>query len=237
MMMKKLALALVASTAVMASATQANIATGFYVGVHGGYGATTAKSSGIEATNINGIAPGTTNPGSTDIGSVAPNLGLMGGYGWVTGCMYYGGELAYTFEPIKITDTMGQTAPQGGVFNKAELKRSGYFHAGLRGGYLFTPNTMFYIRLGANLSKWYLNDTLNNGFSTNVPGSGSKVRITVTPGLGLETAIHQHVYLRVEYLFEFGPSVSARNSSASAGSTTTSNVRSQSGKVGLSYKF
>jgi opacity protein-like surface antigen len=237
MMMQKLALALITSTAVMASATYANIATGYYVGVHGGYGATTAKTTGILATTTDGFPPGTSVPGSTDIGGSAPNLGLMGGYGWVTGCMYYGGELAYTFEPVKINDTDGQNAPNGGIFDKAVLKRSGYFHAGLRGGYLFTPNTMFYIRLGVNFSKWNLNDSLNNGFSTIFPASGSKNRLTVTPGLGLETAIHQHVYLRVEYMYEFGPSVSARNSNTPLGSTTMSNIRSQSGKVGLSYKF
>lgn len=224
--MKKLALALVTTTTVALGAAQANIATGYYVGAHVGYGASTAKTSGVEAPT------GATVSGSQDIGSSNPNIGVMGGYGWVTGCMYYGGEIAYTYENAKITDTLGQ----GGGFGSQVFKRSGYFHVGLRGGYLFTPNTMFYIRLGGNFSKWTLSDSLNNGFSLALPATGSKNRLTFTPGVGIETAIHQHVYLRVEYVFEFGPGVRAVNANT-PGSTNMSNVRTQEGKVGLVYKF
>jgi opacity protein-like surface antigen len=234
--MKKLALALVASTTVALSAAQANISTGYYLGAHLGYGATTAKTSGILATPnpLTGAPAGTSVPGSTEVGNTAPNIGIMAGYGWVTGCMYYGGEIAYTFENIKITDTEGQ---DGVTYFSSVFKRNGYFNAALRGGYLFTPNTMFYIRLGVNFSKWSINDTLNNGFSINVPGSGTKNRLTFTPGLGLETAIHQHVYLRVEYVFEWGPGIQATNANAPLGATNMSNVRSQAGKAGLVYKF
>jgi opacity protein-like surface antigen len=238
MKMRKLTLAVIASSTVALQASYANISTGYYVGAHAGYGATTAKNSGVLAQNTPAGPAGTSVTGSVDIGSTAPNIGIMGGYGWVYGCMYYGGELAYTYENTKINDTIGQ----GGVVNGAALsasafKRSGYFHVGLRGGYLFTPNTMFYIRLGANFGKWTINDTLNYGFSTAVPGNGSKNRLTFTPGLGLETAIHQHVYLRVEYVFEWGPGVKATNANFPAGATNISNVRTQAGKVGLAYKF
>lgn len=237
--MKKLALVLAASTSIALQASHANISTGFYAGAHAGYGATTAKTSGVLAQTIPGTGPaGTSVAGSQEVGSTAPNIGIMGGYGWVYGCMYYGGEIAYTYENTKINDTIGQGAVlNGATLSSSTFKRSGYFHVGLRGGYLFTPNTMFYIRLGANFSKWILNDSLNNGFSSAIPAAGSKNRLTVTPGLGLETAIHQHVYLRVEYIFEWGPNVSATNANAQAGSTTMSNVRTQSGKVGLVYKF
>jgi len=230
--MKKLALALVAST-IAVSATQANISTGVYLGAHVGYGATTAKTSGVQAVSDGVIPAGTGTPGSTDIGASAPNIGIMTGYGWVCGCVYYGGELAYTYESTKISDTTGQT----GIFTNSQFKRNGYFHAGLRGGYLFTPNTMFYLRLGLNFGRWTLNDQLNNGFSSTTPGTGNKNRISFVPGFGIETAIHRHVYLRVEYVFEFGPSVRATNVNFPLGFTNVGNVRSQSGKLGLAYKF
>lgn len=210
--MKKLALALVAS-AVTLSAANANISTGFYLGATAGYGATTGKFT-AEDTD-----------GSRDVGGNAANIGIIGGYGWVTGCMYYGGEIGYSFENTKVRDNLAR------LNGTAELKRNGYFNAALRGGYLFTPNTMFYVRLGANWGKW----TLNVPVAANTRLTGSKNRMSFTPGVGLETAIHKNVYLRVEYNYEFGPSVRAKADNfdfVNAGS-----IRTQSAKIGLSYKF
>jgi opacity protein-like surface antigen len=214
--MKKLALALVAS-AVALSAANANISTGFYAGATAGFGATTAKLTG--GNNAGATA------GSRDIGGTAANIGLIGGYGWVANCMYYGGELGYTFENAKVRQTTATT--------EGELKRNGYFNAALRGGYLFTPNTMFYVRLGINWGKW----TVKASQTVPVAGSisGSKNRMSFAPGLGLETAIHKNVLLRVEYTYEFGPSVRAKADNGVYVNAGT--VRSQSGKVGLVYKF
>ena len=212
--MKKLALALVASTVALGAAN-ANISTGFYAGATTGFGATTAKLTvGTAAA---------TATGSRDIGGTAANIGLIGGYGWVANCMYYGGELGYTFENSKIRDTLGRNT------SSVELKRNGYFNAAFRGGYLFTPNTMFYVRLGINWGKWTLKDTANP------VESGSKNRMSFAPGLGLETAIHKNVLLRVEYTYEFGPSVRAKADNGNF--TNAGSIRSQSGKVGLVYKF
>lgn len=220
--MKKLALALVAST-VVAGATSANIGTGFYLGAHAGYGATTGKLSAQVAPVING---------SRDIGGNAPNIGIHGGYGWVNNCLYFGGEVAYTFENTKINDTLGQDADN----TQRQLKRNGYFNAALRLGYLFTPNTMGYIRLGGNWGKWSLSDSLAPFTNTNT-GKGSKNRLSFAPGFGLETAVHKNVYLRVEYVYEFGPSVRATNGNVANTFVNVGTIRSQSAKLGLSYKF
>ena len=226
--MKKLALALVAS-AVSLSAANANISTGFYLGATAGYGATTGKFT--SARNVAGAQVVT--PGSTDIGGNAANIGLIGGYGWVTGCMYYGGEVGYTFENTKVRSTLGAGANTGSV----ELKRNGYFNAALRGGYLFTPNTMFYVRLGMNWGKWTLNDSLFGDFDNTNRATGSKNRMSFVPGVGLETAIHKNVYLRVEYNYEFGPSVRAKANNVAKAFTNVGSIRSQSAKIGLAYKF
>ena len=223
--MKKLALALVAS-AFIADAAVANIGTGFYAGAHVGYGSATAKET-------NSLVAGGSAAGSLDVGGNAPNIGIMGGYGFVQNCMYWGGELAYTYENMRINDTLGQ--PTSG--NNLRFKRDGYFAAALRGGYIFTSNTMFYLRLGIRWAKWSLYDSLNSGFATTLPGNGSKSTISFAPGFGMETAIHRQVYLRVEYIYEFAPSVRASNSSNTAPFTNFATVRAQSGKVGLAYKF
>ena len=212
--MKKLALALVAST-VAISAASANINTGFYLGAAVGYGATTAKGA------VQGVS------GTIAHGDTAANVGIHAGYGWVQNCTYFGGEVAYTFENTKINNTFGGL--------QQTFKRNGYFGAALRAGYLFTPTTMAYIRLGGNWGKWKLNDNL-----AGVPaGAGSKNRLSFAPGFGLETAVHKNVYLRGEYTYEFGPSVTAKNNGAGAAARTVTfnRVRSQSAKLGLSYKF
>jgi opacity protein-like surface antigen len=210
--MKKLALALVASTVALSSA-HATHSTGFYLGAHAGYGSLTGKLTT------------SANTGSTDIGSGFGNIGVHGGYGWVTGCLYLGGELSYTFENAKASSTYG-----GGTL---QLKRNGYARAALRGGYLLTPTAMAYIALGGNWGKYTLNDsnTFNNAIS------GSKNRLSFAPGVGFETAFHKNVYLRFEYTYEFGPSVRAVSSTNTSNFVNVGTIRNQSGKVGLSYKF
>ncbi len=229
--MKKLALALVASTVAL-GATQASIGTGFYLGAHVGYGSTTGKATGQVQTTAAGAIVATN--GSSDVGGNAANIGVMGGYGWVTGCLYFGGEVAYTFENTKINNNLNLGVNPfnlGASRGAAQLKRNGYFNAALRGGYLLNPNTMMYVRLGGNWGKWTLNVPFTNGTL-----SGSKNRLSFAPGVGLETAVHKNVYLRVEYTYEFGPSVRATTAN-NATFVNVGTIRSQSGKVGLSYKF
>jgi outer membrane immunogenic protein len=224
--MKKLVLALISSVVVAgaAGAHGGHINSGFYLGAHGGYGSTTG--------NTNGQVAGVALAGTADVGSNTGNIGVHGGYGYVTGCLYVGGEVGYTFENTKINSSLGNAAGTSAL----QLKRNGYFNAALRGGYLFTPGTMGYVRLGGNVGKWTINDRLV-AFTNAVPGTGSKNRISFTPGLGLETAVHKNIYLRVEYNYEFGTSIQARNAARPTTFLNIGNLRSQSGNVGLSYKF
>ena len=227
--MKKLTLAILGCVGAM-SATDANIGTGFYIGAAGGYGSTVGKYTQQGTFAV----PGAGVNGSMDIGGNAANLGAFLGYGWVQNCVYFGGEFGYTFENTKINDTLGQAVGRHAL----ALKRSGYFNVALRGGYLFTPNTMLYIRLGTNWGKWKLDDSLN-AFNQANPGSGSKNRMSFAPGVGLETAVHKNVYVRVEYTYEYGPSVRARSASGPFANNfaNVGSIRSQSAKLGVAYKF
>lgn len=209
---------------------QTNITTGYYLGSALGYGGLTAKymQRGLSQT-ANDV------PGVADFSGRSGNIGIHGGYGLVTNCLYIGGEVAYTFDNSQINNTIGIG---DGLNAGTYLKRNGYFNASARGGYLVTPATMLYIRLGANWGKWTFVDSGNNfgNFLPNVVGYGSKNRMTFVPGLGLETGVARNVYLRVEYTYEFCPSIQATNV-ATDGYTTYYNLRSQTGKLGLSYKF
>jgi opacity protein-like surface antigen len=232
--MKKLALALIASTVAL-SATQANIGTGFYAGGAVGYG----MASGVYGIN-QFPPPGLL--GTSEFGGNSGNIGIHGGYGWVDNSLYFGGELAYTFDNSRVNNTMNlglfnnpALGPNGGT----SLKRNGYFNIAARAGYLVTRDTMFYIRLGSNLSKWTLRDAGNFAappFGSSFVGNGSVNRLSFVPGFGIETAFNKNLYLRGEYTYEFGPSVIATNPFIN-GSTVIRHIRTQSGKIGLSYRF
>lgn len=231
--MKKLVLALVSSVVVAgaASAHGAHINTGWYLGIHGGWSATTSKFTYFDAAQA-------VNSGSGEEGSNTGNFGVHGGYGYVTGCFYVGGELAYTFDSVKVTTTLGQMAG----FSQTQLKRNGYGRGAVRGGYLFTPSTMGYVTLGGNWGRWTANDTLSSAnFSNANPAFGRQNRLSFAPGLGLETAVHRNVYLRIEYTYEFGPGVQLRGNPSIAGNNNRfsnfGTVRQQATKLGLSYKF
>jgi opacity protein-like surface antigen len=222
--MKKLTLALVASTLILTNAN-AHISTGFYLGAHAGYDTTTATNTSQQL--------GVTNSGDIQVGSSNGIIGIHGGYGWVQSCLYVGGDFGYTFGRTKLRDSMANPGTPG----EATLKRDGYFRAAFRAGYLFTPNTLLYITLGTNLSKWNYNDTLNNGFNQTIPGTASKNKFTFAPGVGLETVIHRNVYLRFDYFYEFGTSLRAVNSRNGNAYSQLSTIRSQSLRMGISYKF
>ena len=234
--MKKLALALVSSAFVM-SATQANIGTGFYAGAMLGHGSTSASLK-FQQTLLGNPYPV---KGTRGIGGSSANFGLMAGYGAVlTDSFYLGGELGYTFSNDKITSNLD--APNDS--SKFEVKRSGYFTAALRGGYLLTPNTMAYVRLGINAGKWSVSDNYHGNFgrlSNSNAAKGSSGSMTFAPGLGLETALTKNILLRVEYTCEFVGGITAKadvnNAAFKHSYTKVDNIRTHSGKIGISYKF
>lgn len=223
--MKKLVLALVATTA-FAGAASAHLSTGFYVGAHTGYDSMRSNYSQVNA--------GAAVPGSAQVGRDNPNIGLFAGYGWINGCFYWGGELGYTFANLKARNTLGFA----GNF-ATELKRNGYFNAAVRLGYLFSVNTMGYIRLGVNWGKWSVTDSVNPNAAVTVatPLTGSKSRASFAPGVGLETAVHKNVYVRAEWTYEFGSSVRATRAGIANTSSTYNSIRSNSFKMGIAYKF
>lgn len=223
--------AVLVTTTICMGATNANITTGSYFGMSAGYGAGSARLSTTKANAAGVFAGGAA--GARDVGTTAVNIGAHLGYGWVANCFYFGGEFAYTYDNPKISDNIDFFGTSGQMM----LKRTGYVQAAFRGGYMFVSNSHFYIRLGGNFSKWSITDSLNGQFNTARSGKSSKTRLSFSPGFGLEAAVHPNVYVRVEYVYEFGPSIRATNNSVSNAYTNAGVLRTQSGKMGLSYKF
>jgi len=161
--MKKLALAL-AVTSFVAGTASADIRTGYYVGA--------------------GVGANSTNYGDS-IGRHGMEGTVYGGYGFVTGCTYLGGELGYTFTGAKA------------VTRIATSERRNVFNAALLIGQKFTPSTMIYARLGLNYAQFKIDDKITGE-------NESKRKFSFAPGIGLETAATKNIRVRLQYVYDLG---------------------------------
>lgn len=230
--MKNVTLAFIAST-VGLSAAKATFDTGPYLGATIGYGSIKGQYS------IPGAAPGNSTSGSQAVGDSSINGGVHAGYGVIKNCLYLGCEVVTTYDNSKINNTLNGIVGGVPLMGQSQLKRDWYLNVALRGGYLIVPSTMAYLRLGTNVSKWTFNDTnsFSGPFTPVIPASGSKNASSFVPGVGVETALNRHVYLRLEYMYEVAPSLTATNVFIGGQATRISNIRCQSTKAGMSYKF
>lgn len=210
--MKNFALALVAATAI--SGAQAEIGTGVYLGANAAMNSFDARTSLTDLTD-----------NSTQLfdgGRTRPGVGMYVGYGMVSGCLYYAGEIGYQFA----NGHFGFASTDPVVSGK--FKRRNEFNFALRIGYKLTPATIGYLRLGGNWSKYKIH--------TNIALlSGSKSKISFAPGFGAETAFNRNWVARMEWTYDFGNSFARQ--SAGVAAISFHRVRSQSAKVGIAYKF
>lgn len=207
--MKKLALALVASSFVAGAAT-ADINTGFYLGAGVGMNSMNAKISDT-------VGPITLHQNG---GRSRPEISLYTGYGVVSGCTYLGAELGFTFTGGKA----GMTLDVLGNAASVSYERRNIINAAFLVGQKFSPSTMGYIRLGMN-SNQYRTKAVDNG----VADTSSKRKLSFAPGLGLETAVTKNVRLRLEYVYDLGNKFGTGEDRLK--------IKNQSVKLGVAYKF
>jgi opacity protein-like surface antigen len=200
--MKKLALALVAATT-FAGAASADLTTGFYLGAGVGANSLTAPFS------FNGV--------SGNLGRNRFEGSIYGGYGYVSGCTYVGGELGYTFTGGKATITVNDA----GVVTTGSIERRNIINAAFIIGQKFSPSTMIYARLGMN-STQYRTANSAPGVATNT----KKRKVSFAPGVGIEGAVTKNVRVRLQYVYDIGNSLPA-----------TGKVKSQATTLGVAYKF
>lgn len=196
--MKKIISALLVTAAVAAPAVAANnIQTGFYVGANAG-----ASASKLDIA-ISGIP-------TQNIGAQNAVLGLYTGYGVVNSNLYFGGELFAAIDNTKFK------------VGTLQVKRKAFFGAAARLGFLVSPSTMIYGRLGLEFGKWQASDNGVNQGRTN--------KAAFAPGLGLETALTNNLSLRTEWVYQINKAFA---------NTKTTNVRTRAQRftVGISYRF
>lgn len=266
--MKKLTTALLAAAAISGAAfAEGNTASsGFYLGANAGVANTNVKYS---FTNT-GVAANTTYTAAqlqqnfkSDSGKMAGLFGAFAGYGMVVGQgAYFGGEAYAGLDSSKLsTYDDSNTGAATGYF-KSTVKRTNYYGLAARIGYMVTPSTLAYIRLGVEAGKWQAQVVPNAATITQQPAliaSGSsqqagsnktftksKNTLSFAPGLGLEAYVTKNMFLRAEYSYLFGPSISGLNqdiqgypNSSFAGTNVlhTFKITQHQFKIGVGYKF
>lgn len=203
--------------------------------------------------------------GKAEAGKLNPLFGMFAGYGMQVGTMYFGGEVYGGFDSAKVTASDDTGTGNGTVSatgigtspiyvkGKASVKRTNFYGLAPRLGFFVTPSTMLYIKLGIEAGKWTA--TVNPGGvaanSTTVKDDGTALRaykgdknaISFVPGLGLDAFVTKNLFLRAEYSYLFGPSITVKqntsfNQSWSGDSVTHKfQITQQTFKVGVGYKF
>lgn len=255
--MKKLLCAFLAASA-MTAAVASESKTGAYVGGNVGMGNTNAKYD-FKITNANGSAVGTNNVSANnfkaDSGKMNALFGLFAGYGMQVGSMYFGGEVFGGLDSSKVNPYDDSASGSSISYFKTEVKRQNFYGLAARLGAFVNPSTMIYVRLAAEAGKWTasaqsVGGTVASGSTaallaaSQVRVSSTKKTISFAPGLGLEAYLTKNLFLRAEYSYLFGPSVTVKQTGQGAngnflGDTVTHNFKITQNvfKVGVGYKF
>ncbi len=248
--MKKLVIALVATSALVSQAS-ADVRSGFYVGADVSANALLAKgkTSYNESITTTGLNPFSSNHKS-DLGRFGLGGGIYGGYGLLSGCMYYAGELAYNYDSAKAKHSHSHNfnsfafpvvVPFTTQRASIKVKNEHAFNFAALIGTKLTANTVMYVRLGGNVSQVKMNATVF-GQSLNK----KKTRLSFAPGVGLETSMGRNWMARLEYSYDFGKGVSKSKSfdrtdlqvpTTQNFRASAKNVNTHSAKLGIAYKF
>jgi opacity protein-like surface antigen len=136
---------------------------------------------------------------------------------------------------------------------------------------MVTPSTLAYIRLGIEAGKWTAqiepnaaaidgNNTFTNTSNGNIAGSNnpadaaaakqtiksSKNKLSFAPGFGMETYVSKNVFVRAEYSYLFGPSLTVEQNTSKLtnafqypgnSSKQTHKITQHQFKLGVGYKF
>jgi|GEM_PF-2150919 len=267
--MKKLTTALLAAAAISTAAfAEGNMASsGFYLGANVGVANTNVKYSYANQNTVQvtfgnaNVVPGSAfqqNFKSTG-GKMAGIFGVFAGYGVVVGQgAYFGGEVYGGLDSTKAVPYDDSASAQSVGFFKSQVKRSNFYGLAARVGYMITPSTLAYVRLGLEGGKWQAQvipnaatisattaSTPAQKAASNQTFSKSKSGISFTPGLGLEAYVAKNVFLRAEYSYLFGPSITVNQDVNGYGNLVINGtnvvhnfkITQHQFKIGVGYKF
>lgn len=257
--MKKLTTALlVAAALTTAVSADGGSNGGFYLGANAGVANTNVKYSYVSVSPAVGPTLATQNYNNTS-GKMAGLFGVFAGYGMNVGQgAYVGGEVYGGLDTTKVTpyDDSGSTV---NGYHKTTVKRTNFYGLAARLGFMVTPSTLAYIRLGVEAGKWTTQVTpnqaaLNLAVNQAVAGvlgtdasavSKTKNSINFAPGLGMEVSVNKNLFVRAEYSYLFGPSITAIQGTSKLANTYmngqsmnhTTKISQHAFKIGVGYKF
>lgn len=264
--MRKLTTALLAAAAISggAFAEAGTASSGFYLGANAGVANTNVKYSYVNQNLVdsNGYPASSFQQNwKGDSGKMAGLFGLFAGYGMVVGQgAYFGGEFFGGLDTTKVTPYDDSASGSAAGFFKSTVKRTNFYGLAARVGYMVTPSTLAYIRLGVEAGKWKA-DVLPNAATINAAQntasatakaasnrtfSKSKNAISFAPGLGLETYITKNMFLRAEYSYLFGPTINGLSQDLTGYPNAIFNgnavvhsfkITQHQFKIGVGYKF
>jgi len=223
--MKKLTSILLVAAAATAVHAEGTSATGFYAGANVGIANTQAKYT---ANSVNPAATGSTSTQNfkAETGKMGALFGVFAGYGMTFAQGAYAGfELSGGLDTTKF-DAYNDSATTKNGFPKVTLKRTNFYGLAGRLGYMVTPSTLAYVKLGIEAGKWKADVTPNQNIentyyadltkvdATKKTQSASKNSLSFVPGVGFEMFLNKNLFLRAEYTYLFGPKVTVNQDAA-----------------------
>ncbi len=262
--MKKLTSILMVAAAATAAQAEGTSATGFYAGLNAGIANTQAKYTAQSQNATAAASTSQTVNFTSQTGKMGALFGVFAGYGMSFAQGAYAGFEVYGGLDTTKFDAYNDSATSYSGFPKATLKRTNFYGFAPRVGYMITPSTLAYVRLGVEAGKWKMDVTPNQQINANYYGSGatpgtdatqianmkktfsaSKSSFSFVPGVGLEVFLNKNLFLRAEYTYLFGPKVTVNqdtsyylNSYINGSSVKhEAKITQHAFKLGVGYKF
>lgn len=253
--MKKKSISLLIAALSVSLATASAPFNGFYLGASGGYTQKTVTNSVAESSSGNGRSATSSFINSSYKNKISGFVsGLMGGYGRkLDNGFYLGGEATLQYDTVNKTKTSNLAASDGSVWPfSSKYKRGLVFGAGPRFGMTFDNSLLAYGKVGLEISRDKISHQNMGGNISSPPGSaaasfpsgaafsGTKTKMVVVPGVGLEQAFN-NILARVEYNYNPGAKINQTANYVQNGISNSDNQKikyaSHALKLGLAYKF
>lgn len=192
---------------------------GFYGGLQYGYGFLGSESSG---------GRGTEGSDNANLGTMGGYAGIFAGYGHIFDRWYLGLEVNSDTGGTRWYHT--KSKPGGRTFS---IEQKNSYEGNLRLGYILNNGVLSYIRIGA------MNTPFNTYYDVqgSTPTTSDKRLTGTTYGLGIETPVSRHTFIRLDYGYTDYPDY---NISYSDGSTLQTenfhNVQSMV-RLGVGMRF
>jgi outer membrane immunogenic protein len=206
---------------------------GFYIGVHGGYGWGDMGIGTPYMPILHLDSKQDPHLGSFDADPKGGLVGVHAGHNWQYGSFVAGLEIDYSFADIKVSGDVGTFTDVCAGFLPGVVSRSVKFDAlasaRARLGYTVLPNLLAYGTIGPGWG----HSEVNVSMTFDGGGSAYANNFGWVGGGGFEYKLLEHVLVRAEYLhYDFGTTTYNTPLTVINAASTVDVVRG-----GLSYKF